>query len=187
MRNPDIHSFLAIQPVVAPLPLLLLSGGAGLLTPALAKAINLTIFLVAFYLIIRKPVRRMFAERLANVRETLERAVVEKDAANQKMAELDARIARLGVELQGIKARTADEAAAERLRVEAETERELGRIRQMAQREIETARQVAISDLRNFAATQAVDLAEQLVRREMKSEDDARLIQRVGQELTKVN
>jgi len=187
VRHLQFNSFRALHPVIAPLPLLLLSGGEGLLTPAIAKTINLTIFIVLFYLIIRKPVRQMFADRLASVRETLERAVIEKDAATRKMAELDARIDRLGDELKSIKSRTAEEAAAEHARIEAETERELARIRQTAQREIETARQVALTDLRNFAANQAVDLAEQLIRREMKSEDDARLIQRVGQELTKVN
>ncbi len=187
MRNPEVNQFPALLSVSFPLPLMILSGADGFLTPAIAKAINLTVFIFIFYMLIRKPVRQMFAERLASVRETLERAVAEKDAASKKMADLDARIDRLGDELNGIKARTVEEAESERLRIEAETEREIARIRQTAQREIDTARQVAISDLRNFAVNQAVDLAEQLIRREIKTDDDARLIQRVGEEMTRVN
>ena len=166
---------------------LLLAGGGALLNPALAKAINLAVFIFLFYLLIRKPVRRMFAERLAGVRELLQRAATEKEAASRKMAELEARIDRLGDELSGIRRRTAEEATSERARIEAETEREVARIRQMAQREIETARQVALSDLRNFAAVRSVDLAEELIRQEMTPADDARLIRRVGEEMTKVN
>ncbi len=167
--------------------LLLLSGGGGFLTPAVAKTINLAIFILAGYLLLRKPAREFFAARLAGVRELLERAAVEKEAATRKMAELDARISQLGAELDSIKGRTADEAEAERQRIEAETERDIARIRQMAQREIESARQIALNDLRNFAAHQSVEMAEQLIRRELKPEDDARLIQRVGEELTRVN
>ena len=173
-----VHSFATLLPLLA---------GGGMLNPALAKAINLAVFIFLFYLLIRKPVRQMFAGRLAAVRELLQRAAVEKEAASRKMAELDARIGRLGEELDAIKVRTAEEAEAERVRIAAETERDIVRLRQVAQREIETARQVALSDLRDYAAARSVDLAEQLIRQEMTSADDARLIRRVGEEMTKVN
>lgn len=168
-------------------PLFLLAGGGGWLSPGLAKALNLLIFILAMYFLLRKPMREFFAARLASVREMLERAAREKNAATAKMAELDARINRLDEELNGIKAQTEKEAAAERARIEAETQRDIERLKQTAQREIESAKQVALADLRSFAAHQAVDLAEQLIRREIKLEDDARLIQRVGEELTKVS
>ena len=103
------------------------------------------------------------------------------------MAELEARINRLGEEVGLIKERTALEAEAERRRIEAETESDIARIRQIAQREIGLAKQEAISDLREYAARQSVEIAEQIISREIKPDDDARLIQRVGDELTRVN
>lgn len=169
-------------------PLLpLLAGGGGLLNPALAKAINLTVFILLFYFLVRKPIRQAFAARLTGVRELLQRAALEKEAATKKMAELNARFDRLDEELSAIRGRTVEEAAAERARIEAETERDVARLRQTARNEIETARQVALSDLRNFAAIRSVDLAEQMIRQEMTPADDSRLIRRVGEELTKVN
>jgi F-type H+-transporting ATPase subunit b len=198
---PDMnHRFLKSSATIHSLALpFLLSGGAGgaggadgagwgdLLTPAVAKTINLAIFIGAGYLLLRKPTREFFAARLAGVRQVLERAAKEKDAATRKMAELEARINRLGEEVGSIRERTALEAEAERRRIEAETESDIARIRQIAQREIGLATQEAISDLREYAARQSVEIAEQIISREIKPDDDARLIQRVGDELTRVN
>lgn len=163
---------------------LLLSGGGGALNPALAKGINLTIFLVAMYLLVRKPAREFFAARLAQVRQLLEQAAREKQAATAKMAELDARIGRLDVELAAIREQTKHEIEAERVRIEAETAREAARLRETSQREIESAKLVALTELRDFAAKQADTLAEEMILRQLTPEDDARLIGRVIEGMT---
>ena len=157
-----------------------------MISPAVAKLINLTIFAGVLYFLLRKPVREFFTQRLAQVREMLERAAREKDAATAKMAELDARLNRLDTELGGIKSQTEREIAAERARMEAEAKNDVAKLRVMAQREIESAKQIAMADLREFAATKSVELAEQIIRRELKPEDDARLLQRVGEEMSRV-
>ncbi len=166
-------------------PVLLLSGG-GSLNPALAKAINLTIFLVLMYLLVRKPARDFFAARLASVREMLDRAGREKQAAIAKMADLDARIARLDSELAAIRQQTLDEIEAERVRIEAETRHEIARLQETSRREIESAKLVALTELREFAANQADSLAQEMVRYELTPEDDARLIRRVIEGMSEV-
>jgi F0F1-type ATP synthase membrane subunit b/b' len=50
-------------------------------------------------------------------------------------------------------------------------------------REIETAGKAARKDLRRYTAEQSVRLAEEIVRREIKPEDDARLIRNNIEEL----
>jgi F0F1-type ATP synthase membrane subunit b/b' len=164
-------------------PLLLAGGGV---PQWVSKTVNLAIFATILYLLLRKPTREFFAQRLASVRETLEKAAREKKEAVAKMAELDARLNRLDAETAEIKAQAEREAAAERERMEAETKRDAERLRASAQREIEAAKQVALAELREFAATKAVDLAEQMIRREMTPADDARLVERVGEELSKL-
>jgi F-type H+-transporting ATPase subunit b len=166
--------------------LLLAGSGAGWLTPGVAKTINLTIFLLAMYWIVRRPARRFFAERFAQVREMLDRAAREKAAAEEKMAELAARMARLDQDLAALREQTSREIAAERARIEAETKQDLARLRQGAQREIESARQIALSDLKVFAALEANRLAEQFLQQELSPEDDARLIQRVTEQMSSV-
>jgi F0F1-type ATP synthase membrane subunit b/b' len=71
--------------------------------------------------------------------------------------------------------------------LQAEAQRDAEKIRVTSKREIESAKQIAMSELREFAATKAVDLAEQMIRRELKPEDDAKLVARMGEEMSKVS
>lgn len=164
---------------------ILLSGGAGM--AAISKLFNLTIFLTFLFWVVRKPAKEFFTTRLAEVRATLQQAAKEKEAAAAKMADLDARLSRLDAEIADIKSQAQREAIAERERLETEAKRDIEKIRQSSQREIESAKQIAMSELREFAATKAVDLAEQMIRKELKPEDDAKLLQRMGEEMSKVS
>jgi F-type H+-transporting ATPase subunit b len=160
--------------------LLFASGGVH---PAISKAVNLTIFVVVLYLLLRKPVREFFEQRRARVREMLDKAAREREEAMAKMAELEARLSLMGAEVTEIKAQAQREAEAERERMEAEAKRDIEKVRLSARREIEAAKQIALADLQEFAATKAVDLAEQLIRHELTPADDARLVERVSEEL----
>lgn len=163
------------------LPLLLAEGW---LSPSgLPKAINLLIFLFLLYYLLRKPAREFFSRRLAEVRATLERAAKERETAEAKMAELDARLGRLDEELAEIRAQAEREAANEQARIEREAAAEAERLRMLTAREIESAKQSALVELREFAAAQAVSLAETIIRRELSPEDDRRLIERAGAEI----
>ncbi len=164
---------------------LLLSSSFWTSPTGFAKLINLVLFLAVLYLLLRKPMREFFQQRLAAVRETLDKAAREKQAATEKMAELDARLNRLDAEVAEIKTQAERESAAERARMEMEAKRDIEKVREMAGREIESAKQVAMADLREFAATKAVDLAEQMIRREMTPADDAKMVARVGDEMSK--
>ena len=154
---------------------------------AISKLFNLTIFLAFLIWVLRKPAKEFFSTRLAEVRATLQQAAKEKEAAAAKMAELDSRMNRLDAEIAEIKSQAQREAVAERERLETEAKGDIEKIRQNSQREIESAKQVAMSELRDFAATKSVDLAEQLIRKELKPEDDAKLLQRMGEEMSKVS
>ncbi len=168
---------LFVQPV-------LLSGG---LHPAIPKAVNLAIFLTVLYLLVRKPARKFFAERLATVRATLDRAAKEKAEAEAKINELNTRLSKLDAEVAEIRAQAEREAIAERERLKAEAQADADKLRATAKREIEGAKQAALVQLREFTADKAVELAEQLIRRELTPQDDAKLLQRVGEELSKVS
>ena len=165
---------------------LLLTGGFWTSPSGFPKLVNLILFLTILYLLLRKPTREFFRQRLASVRDTLDKAAREKQEATAKMAELDSRLNRLDTDLREIGAQSDREAAAERARMRAEAKRDTEKIREMAAREVEAAKLVALADLRAFTATTAVDLAEQMIRREMTPADDAKLVARVGEEMGKV-
>ncbi|MGH9751718.1 MAG: hypothetical protein ACREA2_02955 [Blastocatellia bacterium] len=180
------HSLALFIPALPDFHPILLSGGFWTSPTGFAKLVNLAIFLTILYLLLRKPAREFFRQRLASVRETLDRAAREKQEATAKMAELDARLNRLDTDLREIETQSDREAAAERARMDAEAKRDMEKIREMAAREVETAKQVALADLQAFTAAAAVDLAEQMIRRELTPADDAKLVARVGEEMSKV-
>jgi F-type H+-transporting ATPase subunit b len=184
-----INQHCSLAPFASALPdlhPLLMSGGFWTSPTGFPKLVNLVIFLTILYLLLRKPTREFFRRRLASVRETLDKAAREKREATAKMSELETRLNRLDADLREIGAQSGREATAERARMESEAKRDIEKIRETATREVEAAKQVALADLRAFAATTAVDLAEQMIRREMTPADDAKLVARVGEEMGKV-
>jgi len=150
------------------------------------KFANLLIFLaVAFYLHHRfgKPIRNALQARSEGIKQELEKARADRDAALAKLTELDERFANLDAEVGRIKERAKLEAEAERQRINAATEAEIAKIREQARREIESAGKAARHELRRFAAMESVRLAEEILRREMTAADDARLTNLNLQEL----
>jgi F0F1-type ATP synthase membrane subunit b/b' len=57
------------------------------------------------------------------------------------------------------------------------------KLREQAQREIESAGKVARQELRRQAAEESVRLAEEMIRRDIRPEDEARLIGEYVEEL----
>src|SRR5262249_60376990 len=103
IRSHQRRSQAIIANLHPPLHLCMLSGSFWTSPTGFAKLVNLVLFLTVLYLLLRKPTREFFHQRLASVRETLDRAAREKQGAMAKMAELDARLNRLDAELAGVK------------------------------------------------------------------------------------
>ena len=148
------------------------------------KFVNLAIFVAGVVYILMKvrlgDPKLTMGERFRNRKETIKRELAkaqeERDAALQKLKEVEERLARLDTEVTAIKEQSAHEAIEERERIARSTETEIARLSEQALREIESAGKAARKDLRRYTAEQSVSLAEEIVRREMKPEDDARLI-----------
>ena len=147
------------------------------------KFINLAVFVAVMLYFVRRPLTDALRSRREGIRRDLQRAKEERDQALAKLAEVDSRLARLDSEVAGIWEKAKAEAEAERERVKRETEAEMLKLREQSQREIEGAGKVARHELRRFAAQQTVKLAEEIIRRDMRPEDDARLIRLNVEEL----
>lgn len=149
------------------------------------KFVNLFVFAGALVYIMMKKVRlgEAFKARRENIKRELAKAQQERDAALAKLQEVEERLARLDAEVSTIQEQSKREAGEERQRIAKSTEVEINKLSEQAQREIESAGKAAKHELRRYAAQASVELAEKIIRREMKPEDDARLIQRNVQEL----
>jgi F0F1-type ATP synthase membrane subunit b/b' len=149
------------------------------------KFINLAIFVAALIFILTRKVKlgEAFRTRREGIKRDLARAQQERDAALAKLKEVEKRLTRLDTEVSTIREQSVREAAEERERIAKSTEAEITKVSEQAQREIESAGKAAKHELRRYAAEQSVQLAEQMIRREMKPDDDARLITRNIDEL----
>jgi F0F1-type ATP synthase membrane subunit b/b' len=147
------------------------------------KFINLAIFVAFMFFLLRRRTGEAFRTRRENIKRDLARAREERDAALAKLKEVEERLERLDTEVAAIHEQQVQEAAEERARIAKSTETEIAKLSEQATREIESAGKVAKHELRRFAAQESVRMAEQMIRREMKPEDDQRLITQNIEEL----
>ncbi|MER3427632.1 MAG: hypothetical protein C4334_05970 [Pyrinomonas sp.] len=147
------------------------------------RVLNLLIFVAALYYFLRRPVGEVLRTRREAIKRELEQAKRERDAALTKLQEVDARLARLDQEVAEVRAQAEREAAEERERIARATEEEIKRLREQAAREIESAAKAARASLREFAAEQSVRLAEEMIKGDLRPEDDARLVRKYVEEI----
>ena len=140
------------------------------------KFVNLGIFVLALIYFLRRPIGEALRARREGIRRDLMRAQEESNAALAKLEEVEARLAGLDAEVAIVREQASREAEAERERIKRTTEDDARKLREQAQREIESAGKAARQELRRYAAEQSVQLAEQMIRRDMRPEDDARLV-----------
>jgi F0F1-type ATP synthase membrane subunit b/b' len=147
------------------------------------KFLNLFLFIGVLVYFLRRPLSESLVARREAIRRDLMRAQDERNAAQAKLQEVEARLARLNAEVEAVRAQAQQEAAAERERIERATEEEMRKLREQARREIESAGKLARQELRRRAAEESVRLAEEMIRRDMRPEDDARLVGEYVEEL----
>ena len=143
------------------------------------KFVNLALFVGAILYLHRRfgrPLSEALRLRRERIKRELEKAREEETQAVKKLAEVDARLKLLDSETSAIRAQTELEAESEQGRIKRATEAEITKLRQQAQREIESAAKAAVHELRRFAAEQSVAVAREAIQRDIRGEDDSRLI-----------
>lgn len=141
------------------------------------KFVNLALFVgLMIYVLNKADLRGAFRARGESIKAELEKARTERDAALAKLKEVEERLAGMSEQVSAINQRSKAEADQERQRIAQSTQEEIAKLSAQAQREIENAAKVAKNELRSFAAEQSIRMAEELIRRDMRPEDDARLM-----------
>jgi F0F1-type ATP synthase membrane subunit b/b' len=154
------------------------------------KFVNLALFIgCALFLHKRfgRPIREALRARSEGIKRELQRAREERDHALVKLAEVEARFEKLDAEVAAVQERARSEADAERARLKAATDSEIVKMREQATREIESAGKTAVHELRRFAAEESVRLAQEILEKEIRPEDDARLTSLTVNELGRVS
>ena len=143
--------------------------------------LNFTILAGALLFFVRKYVPTILRTRRETIQKHLLEARTATEQANQRLAAVEQRFARLDQELAAIRAHAEQDSVAEEARIKALMEKERQRIVQSAEQEIAAAASAARRDLKRFAGELAVDRAAQMI--SLDDAGDRLLVRQFAQEL----
>jgi F-type H+-transporting ATPase subunit b len=151
----------------------------------LFQTFNFVIFVVIIVYILRNKIGigKVFDDRAVTIRKELDKAKTEKAEAERKLAEVEARMSKLDEEVAQMRADAAAEAEREATRIRETAALEAEKIKLMTAREIEGAMKEARAELRAFVADNSVAMAEAIIRRELKPEDNRKILNKYVDEL----
>ncbi|MEO8050768.1 MAG: ATP synthase F0 subunit B [Acidobacteriota bacterium] len=171
--------------------LLLLAGGAWLSAqeseasePSMGwKWANFIILVVGLGYLMAKMLPPMFKSRTEEIQKGIAEARAIKQDADRRAAEVDARTAALGAEIERFRVEMKAEMQQEGERIRQETAGQIARLEHQAQQEIEMAGKIASRELKNYAAKLSLDLAEQRVRERLNPKTEQELVDAFIQDL----
>jgi F-type H+-transporting ATPase subunit b len=140
------------------------------------KIVNFTLLVGTLVYFLRAPLSNYLATRRTQVRADLDAAEAMKRSAAEQIAQMEAKLKALPRELEELKARGQAEIAAEEARIRELAEAERVRLVEQASREIDQQMRMAQRALVEHAADLAVSVAETKIKRDITSDDQARLV-----------
>ncbi len=153
----------------------------------LGKVLNFLILFGGLGFLLYKPARAFLESRSRGVAHDIEEAAASKKGAEERLATVGRRLEGLGSEIASLKAdagalgRREKEAIAGRAREEAE------RIRRLMGLEIDARARAGIKEVRAFVADKATAEARERIRKRLAAEDQAHLIDRSIERLSRLN
>jgi F-type H+-transporting ATPase subunit b len=125
--------------------------------------LNFVVIAVAILWLSKKNLPGVFRDRTASIQKAMEEARKASEDANRRLGEIEARLAKLDVEIGGMRAAAEKEAAAEEQRIKAAAEEDARKIVESAEQEIAAAAKSARRELTSYAADLAVSLAKKQI------------------------
>ena len=166
---------------IAPLALLL-SGGGGETATFLGlpypfwQTLNFLGFIGLLVWLLRKPLVQFFENRRGHVAESLKKAVEDRDRAEAIAREIGERLARIVGEIEAMRLHARVQAEAEEREIAARATEEAERVAARTRTELDARVRAARNELTAYAADLAVELARDLVVKNVTPADEARLV-----------
>jgi F-type H+-transporting ATPase subunit b len=152
--------------------------------PGLAwKWANFAILAVGLGYLVNKHLPPFFRSRTAEIQQGITEAQQIKRDAEARAAQVDARMQKLGEEIEQFRTQSREEMRQEGERIQQETAKQLGHLEHLAQQEIEAVSKAARRELKSYAAQLALDLAEQRVRARLNAGAETALVDAFIQDL----
>jgi F-type H+-transporting ATPase subunit b len=147
------------------------------------RLINFVVLAYGLVYLLRSPFAKYLDNRRTQIRADLVDAAETRRVSTERLAEIDERLKRLPGELDELRARGAEEIAAEEARIDRAAEAERERLLEQTRREIEMQLRAAQRDLVTQAANLSVGLATERVKQTITEADQRRLVDRYLEQL----
>jgi F-type H+-transporting ATPase subunit b len=149
----------------------------------LSMVLNFAVIFGAIFWAARKYLPGMFRDRTAGIQKAMEEARRASEDANRRLADIESRLAKLGDEINGMKATAEKDVVEEEARIQAAAQADGRKIVESAEQEIAAAAKSARRDLTAFAADLAVALAKRQIH--VDGSTDERLVRSFAESLGK--
>jgi F-type H+-transporting ATPase subunit b len=133
--------------------------------------------------LLRKPMGRFFSDRGREILEGIARGRRAREEAAARLRDIEARLAGLEAEIARLRQAAGTEAQADHDRLRARAQAEAEKIRAMAEHEIAWLAKQARSEIKDYAAALAVELAEQRIRARLTPERQDALLRRYAEQV----
>jgi F-type H+-transporting ATPase subunit b len=160
----------------------LLSGGAegsatflGLPYP-FWQTLNLLGFIALVVWLLRKPMVQFFESRRRGVAEALRKAEEDRDRAQAVAREVGERLVKIEAEIEALRVHAREQAEAEEREIAARAIEETERVAARTSAELDARVRAARKELTAYAADLAVELARELVVKNVTPDDEKRLV-----------
>ena len=140
------------------------------------QTLNLGLFLVVLWWLLRKPVATFFGDRRREVEEASKRAEADRRRAEELAGQINERLAAVEVEIQNLRTHAAKESEAEQAAALKQAEVDAARIVARGRTEVDSRVREARGELTGYAGDLAVEMAEKLLRGSVTPEDQRRLV-----------
>jgi F-type H+-transporting ATPase subunit b len=148
------------------------------LTEELFRWINFIILAVVLYVVLSRILPRALQDHRQHIQQAIDEAKASRATAERLLRENQQKTANLQQELTQLQAQAAQEREESARRMEAEAQQLATRIVTQARLEVERATERARQSLREEAAALTVQIAEDILRREVHDEDNQAIVRR---------
>ncbi len=146
-------------------------------TEELFKIVNTLIVVGILYKVAYHPIRNFLKDRREGIRKALEESRAAREVAEKELAEQRSKVADLEAELVRVREQGEKERAAMRERLEEEQENQAQRLLEQTRTTIELEASKARAELQNQAASLALNLAEEMLRKDLGEADQERFVE----------
>jgi F-type H+-transporting ATPase subunit b len=140
------------------------------------STLNLLLFFALLYVLLKKPSVSFFGGRRGDVAKALQKAAEDRGKAEALAGEVKERLSRVETELAQIQVKARQEAVAEQAALTKQAEEDAARIVARTSSEMENRVRAAKVELAAYAADLSVDLARELLAKNVTRDDEKRLL-----------